>query len=131
MPAPSPGDEIVFKVDGLPPYKDEHFSIRNPRHKIHSRFAALRNKAINAMARRARYGEAVLLNFEMHAPEYESGRNLLDYVSGIMDTLDGSHGRNFTYLPICYEDDCQVAGGKQLFVIDNTTWYEIRIVFLG
>lgn len=130
-PAPSSGDEVAFKVEGLPPYKDEHFSIRNPRHKIHSRFVALRERAIDAMAGRARYSEAVSLNFDMHAPGFELGRILIDYVSGIMDTLDGSHGKNFTYLPIVYEDDCQVAGGRQRFVRGEATWYEIKIVFLG
>ncbi|MEK6321214.1 MAG: hypothetical protein AABN33_05970 [Acidobacteriota bacterium] len=130
-PAPSAGDEVAFKLEGMPPYKDEHFSIRNPRHKIHGRFVALRKMAIDAMAGRARYSEAVSLNFDMHAPEFERGRSLLDYVSGIMDTLDGSHGVNFTYLPIVYEDDCQVAAGRQRFVKGEATWYEIKILFLG
>jgi hypothetical protein len=130
-PAPSAGDEIALRVEGLPPYKDEHFSIRNARHKIHSRFTDLRQAAIHAMAGRAPYRGAVRLDFLMHASEFERARSLVDYVGGIMDTLDGSHGTEFTYLPIVYEDDCQVAEGQSRLVEHETPWYEVRVVFLG
>ena len=30
------------------------------------------------------------------------------YLSGVMDTIGGSHGPSFIYLPIVYLDDCQV-----------------------
>jgi len=42
------------------------------------------------------------------APGFEKGKGLVDYVGGIEDTLDGSHGFTFTYLPIVFQDDCQV-----------------------
>lgn len=35
-----------------------------------------------------------------------------------MDTLDGSHGEHFTYLPICFQDDCQVKS-VQCQVVDS------------
>ena len=66
----------------------------------------------------------------MHAPAFEKNKALLDYVGGVMDTLDGSHGVEFTYLPIVYEDDCQVAAGMSRFVEDESIWYEVSIVFL-
>lgn len=36
------------------------------------------------------------------------GSSMVDYVGGVIDTLDGSSGTTFTYLPIVFEDDCQV-----------------------
>ena len=47
-----------------------------------------------------------------------------------MDSLDGSHGVKFTYLPIVYEDDCQVAAGHNRFIKDESVWYEVTITFL-
>lgn len=35
-------------------------------------------------------------------------KTLTDYVSGIEDTVDGSHGEQFTYLPIVFQDDAQI-----------------------
>jgi hypothetical protein len=70
-PAPDAGDIIIFRIEGLPPYKDEHFSIRHPRHKIYHRFTALRQGAIEAMAGRAPYRGAVHLDLVMHALDFE------------------------------------------------------------
>ena len=128
--APTAGDRIVLKIDGLPPYKDEHFSIRNLRHKIYSRFTALRAAAIDAMAGRAPFRGAVELDLIIHAPGFDKGQKLIDYGDGIQDTLDGSHGSEFTYLPIVYEDDCQVAAIKSQFVKDVVPYYELIITFL-
>ena len=130
-PGPKTGDTIRVAVDGLPPYKDEHFSIRNAKHRIHSRFVGLREAAIRAMDGRAPYRGAVQLDFVMHAHEFEPKRTLVDYVGGIMDTLDGSHGSSFTYLPIAYEDDCQVCTGTSRLVRGQTQHYEVRLTFLG
>jgi len=127
---PSAGETISLRVMGLPPYKDEHFSIRNTRHKIHSRFTALRQVAIEAMTGCAPYSGAVGLDFVMHARKFENNRSLIDYVGGIMDTLDGSHGIKFTYLPVVYEDDCQVADITSQFKLSNNAFYEITIRFL-
>jgi len=46
----------------------------------------------------------------LSGPRDLSRWTLVDYMGGIMDTLDGSSGRTFTYLPIVFEDDCQVVG---------------------
>ncbi|HWQ70025.1 MAG TPA: hypothetical protein VN494_08765 [Patescibacteria group bacterium] len=125
------GESVTIRVEGLPPYKDEHFSIRNGRHKIHDRFKALREAAIRAMNGRAPYRGPVKLDFDMHAPALESGKTFNDYTGGIMDTLDGSHGAEFTYLPIVYEDDCQVHAGSGTLVRAPNKFYELRITFVG
>lgn len=130
-PAPLAGESIEMKSDGYPPYKDIRFSIRNSRHKFHSRFIALRQAAIKAMAGRAPYRGAVRIDFVMHAPDFESNKGLVNYLGGIMDTLDGSHGTHFTYLPIAYEDDCQVATGNSEIMIDQNTRYEVKVIFLN
>jgi len=129
-PAPSADETISIRLDGLPPYKDEHFSIRNTRHKIHSRFTALRSAAIEAMAGRAPYRGPIGLDLDMYAPEFEKSRSLTDYMGGVMDTLDGSHGVEFTYLPVVYEDDCQVATGRNQFQPSENVFYELTIHFL-
>lgn len=129
-PPPKPGDTLYMAIEGLPPYKDTHASIRNPRHKIHVRFAALRRSAIAAMAGRARYPGAIRLDFEMRALGFEANRSLVDYTGGIMDTLDGSHGLSFTYLPIVYEDDCQVCSGMSQLVRDESESYTLCVTFL-
>ena len=129
-PPPSAGETISLRVDGLPPYKDEHFSIRNTRHKINSRFIALRQVAMQAMSGRAPYRGAVGLDCVIHAPEFEKNRTATDYFSGIMDTLDGSHGRVFTYLPVVYEDDCQVVSWMNRSHPSASEFYELTIRFL-
>ena len=129
--APRSGETISLRLDGLPPYKDLHFSIRNVRHKANDRFIALRRAAIQAMDGRAAYRGAVGLDFHMHAPGFEQNRALLDYVAGVMDTLDGSHGAEFTYLPVVYEDDCQVADGSSKLTKSEDQFYELSITFLG
>jgi len=129
--APSAGESLTCRVNGLPPYKDEHFSIRNVRHKIHDRFKALRDAAIRSMDGRAPYRGPVRLDFDMHAPGFEAGTALIDYTGGIEDILDGSHGVEFTYLPIVYEDDCQVCAGRSRLIRDPSEFYELRITFLG
>jgi hypothetical protein len=122
---------VSIRLDGLPPYKDKRFSIRNTRHKIHSRFAALRQAAIKAMAGRAPYRGAIGLDLDMHAMKFEKRRSLTDYVGGVMDTLDGSHGVEFTYLPVVYEDDGQVASARSAFHASGGSFYELTIHFLG
>jgi len=48
----------------------------------------------------------------------------------IGDTLDGSSGDQFTYLPIVFEDDCQVASVKSVFQKSEDTWYALEISFM-
>ena len=129
--APAAGDTLSLRLNGLPPYKDKHFSIRNTRHKIHSRFAALRSATIEAMAGRAPYRGAVGVDLDMHAPAFEKNRSLTDYMGGVMDTLDGSHGVEFTYLPVVYEDDCQVATGRNRLHHSEEVFYTLTIHFLS
>ena len=130
-PPPRAGDSILLHVEGLPPFKDWHFSVRNPRHRIHSRFMVLRQAALKAMGARAPYRGPIRLDFVMNAPEFEPKKKLLDYADGIQDTLDGSHGTQFTYLPIVYEDDCQVCVGENIFRQSTEIFYEIRIQFMS
>jgi len=47
-----------------------------------------------------------------------------------MDTLDGSSGVHFTYLPIVYEDDCQVSDGRTKFIRAESPRYELKVTFL-
>jgi hypothetical protein len=48
-----------------------------------------------------------------------------------MDTLDGSHGPSFTYLPIVYQDDCQVAESSCRYVFAPSASYDLEIAFLS
>jgi len=111
-PPPSPGEQITLECEGLPPEKYPGRSLRNPSNPRYDRFQRLRREAIVAMAGRAWYRGPVLLDIEIWVTQLEANRTLLDYVGGILDTLDGGHGMHFTYLPVVYEDDCQVATGK-------------------
>ena len=129
-PAPKQGEKLVIQVDGYPPYKDEHFSMRNPRHPNYKTFVRLREAAITAMKGRAWYFGPIETNVILSAPSFERGKVLLDYAAGIEDTLDGSSGCEFTYLPIVFEDDCQVAVGHAKFVKTKKIHYKIEIQFL-
>ncbi len=40
---------------------------------------------------------------------YKGDKKLTDYVSGISDTIYGSHGFTFHWAPIVILDDCQIA----------------------
>jgi len=129
-PAPKQGETIVIEVEGYPPYKDEHFSMRNLRHRNYPAFLKLRKAAIRAMAGRAWCFGPVAMNLRLYAPEFEKNKILLDYAAGIEDTLDGSSGCEFTYLPIVFEDDCQVASGRSKFIKADVPRYRVEIVFL-
>ncbi len=54
---------------------------------------------------------------------------LNDYLGGIMDTLDGSSGYTFTYLPIAFEDDAQVTDCTMNWERASGTGYSLKIVF--
>jgi hypothetical protein len=128
--SPSAGETLLIEVSGYPPYKDEHFSMRNPRHLNYKAFVRLRNTAIITMKGRAWYFGPIEMNVTLLAPSFEKGKVLIDYVAGIQDTLDGSSGREFTYLPIVFEDDCQVKVGHAEFVKAKKIHYKIKIKFL-
>jgi hypothetical protein len=128
---PRAGETIELLLDGWPPWKDEHFSIRNRRHKIHGRFVALRRRAAEAMKGRAWYAGAVGLDLEVHGPAASRGQSLNDYLGGVIDSLDGSHGQTFTFLPVCYQDDGQVAVARSRFVEAARPRYKVTVRFLG
>ena len=67
------------------------------------------------------------MDFIFYAPQLEEKKELLDYVAGIEDTLDGSSGCDFTYLPVIFEDDCQICAGHNRFVKGNEVKYYLRI----
>ena len=46
-----------------------------------------------------------------------------------MDTLDGSHGVEFTHLPVVYEDDLQIASVNYRFRTSEHAHYELVIQF--
>ena len=96
-PAPAKGERLVIEVAGLPPYKEIRRSIRNTTHPRYDSFVALRTAAAQAMAGRAWYFEAIGLDLTLYAPRLHDGCSVSDYLSGIMDTLDGSSGPTFTY----------------------------------
>ena len=64
---------------------------------------------------------AISIKLILYAPSFEKGKSLVDYSGGIYDTLDGSSGSTFTYLPIAYNDDCQIS---------NEIKYKLEIEFL-
>lgn len=125
-PPPNPGDVIEFEVDGYPPYKDESFSIRNIKHKDHSRFRRLREAGIAAMNGRAWSHLPIRMDFALYASGFEKKKTLLDYAAGIEDTLDGSSGYTFTYLPVVFEDDCQICDGRSQLILSDNTKYLLR-----
>ncbi|QDT86392.1 RusA family crossover junction endodeoxyribonuclease [Gimesia chilikensis] len=130
LPAPIAGTSIDFGVVDYPPIKDTSFSIRNPKHKNYMRFVNLRLAAIDAMGGHAWSHGPVKLDLEVYAPSLEPERSLLDYLGGVLDTLDGSHGSHFHYLPAVYNDDCQVCDCNTSFHISEKIGYEVKITFL-
>ena len=125
-PPPKAGDVIVLEVSGYPPYKDGLFSIRNPKHKDYSRFTKLRTAGIIAMNGRAWSFAPIWMDLTLYAPEFEKNKSLLDYEAGIEDTLDGSSGFTFTYLPIVFEDDCQIYKASSRLIKSTEIRYSLR-----
>ncbi len=82
------------------------------------------------MHRRAWYEGPVQLELTLYGPTPVTINDLNAYVGGVMDTLDGSHGPTFTYLPVVFQDDCQVTAIKSHWVESRDTRYEVKIVFL-
>ena len=130
LPHPRPGEVIEITGDGYPPKKDLSFSIRNVRHGKYQAFLDLRRKAIEAMDGRAWYDGPVDLAFTLYGPSFTPYYEVIRYAGGVMDTLDGSHGPTFTYLPVVYQDDCQVVSASGRYVESSETRYKIKITFL-
>jgi hypothetical protein len=127
-PPPKAGERLHLELAGRPPTKTISRSMRNPSSTQRARFMALRLAAIEAMAGRKWFEEAVELRLVYRAPQPGAG---LAYMSGIMDTIGGSHGPSFIYLPIVYLDDCQVVISRFSAEIASTENYELDVTFLG
>ena len=129
--APQRGESITIKVEGLPPFKQIRQSLRNCNNPRYSAFTALRSAGIAAMAGRCWYFGAIQLSLCIFGPRPSQGPSLGDYVGGVFDTLDGSSGRTFTYLPVAYQDDCQVTRSESSWIEqDGEHYYEVSIKFL-
>ena len=128
-PQPRPHSKIKTRISGYPPYKDVHFSIRNQKHRHNDRFVRLRHAITLKMKGRKWYDGPVEINLLVYGPHLEEGKDLIAYVGGVMDSLDGSHGLSFTYLPIAYQDDCQVYSGYNRFITSPNIFYELEIIF--
>ncbi len=128
--APRSGESIELKLQGWPPWKDVHFSIRNISHRDHGRFCELRKAAIRAMRGRAWYRGPIRLFLRVQGPSLEPHRSLNDYADGVCDTLGGGHGTTFTYLPLVYEDDCQVCSIEARFLEAEQPSFTVCIEFL-
>jgi hypothetical protein len=128
-PAPSRGESLLLEIRGLPPTKTIRQSIRNQGHPHYPSFLILRKAATLAMAGRAWYFGAIELDMTILGPTHFDRWGLNDYLGGIMDTLDGSSGRTFTYLPIVYQDDCQVCATASKWIEGPQNSYRLEILF--
>lgn len=129
-PPPKVGDHFTLSLPGLPPRKQKHRSCRNPKHPHYDRFVRLREAATEAMRGRQWFLGAVGLDLLMFGPERLHWLLANEYIGGIMDTLDGSHGTNFTYLPIVYQDDCQVTSISTNFHTASEPRYTLDVFFI-
>lgn len=127
--APKTGDVIRIEVEGPPPAKTIHQSIRNANHPMHESFVKLRRTAIAAMAGRAWVFGPVAVNLTLFGLS-KDGPSIVDFMGGVMDTLDGSSGPTFTYLPIVFEDDCQVVRSETRLQDYPTSKYVIDVTVL-
>jgi hypothetical protein len=71
----------------------------------------------------------VQIKLTVRSSQREDDYNLNDYLGGVMDTLDGSSGKTFTFLPIVYEDDCQVWSSDTTWEESPESSYLLRILF--
>ena len=120
---------MSFEVPGCPPRKDINKSIRNRDHPLYSTFILLRRAAIAAMSGRAWVSGPLELHLTIFGPERTAGPTLVDYLGGVMDSLDGSSGQTFTYLPIVSEDDCQVRKAEVQWAASAEDKYLVEVFF--
>jgi hypothetical protein len=128
-PAPMAGERVSLNLPGLPPVKDTRQSIRNRTHPLHDRFLALRQIATEAMAGRAWTFRPVELQLVIRSPEHSGAEMHNIFLGGVMDTLDGSSGYTFTFLPIVYEDDHQVTTVTTSWEQSEVENYSLVVVF--
>jgi hypothetical protein len=127
--APKAGEGFELTIERLPPRKNRSRSIRNTTHPFYDRFVRLRASAVRAMDGRAPYRGIVGLELTMFCKELHRWDVLNEFMGGVMDTLDGSHGPTFTYLPIVYEDDCQVSMGNVAIQPSREEYYILKVTF--
>jgi hypothetical protein len=72
----------------------------------------------------------VRLDLTLFAPALAPSMTVIDYMAGVFDTLDGSSGRHFTYLPVVYEDDCQCVMGHTTYRVSPRERYRLVVTFL-
>lgn len=83
------------------------------------------------MAGRCWYFGRIQLDLRIYGAYPPDGPCLNDYLGGVFDTLDGSSGSSFTYLPIVYEDDRQVFRSESSWIEhDGEHYYEVAVKFL-
>jgi hypothetical protein len=131
QPPPVAGERVELWVDGWPPWKNEHFSIRNARSPQYAAFTALRRAATEAMGGKAWYRGPVRMELEFWGPVVDRKRTIDWYGAGVADTLDGGHGETFTYLPIVFEDDCQIVQSIVRFHEAPIARYRLAFSFLS
>jgi hypothetical protein len=131
LPPPDPGDRIHLRLVGRSPAKTIGRSIRNPASLYRERFMGLRNAAIKAMAGRKWYEGPVQLELLYLSPQNGSVSGQPYYLSGVMDTIGGSHGPSFIYLPVVYLDDGQVVKSGIRREIASMESYVLTIDFLA
>jgi hypothetical protein len=129
LPAPKPGEVLSLNLSGMPPEKTTGRSMRNAASPQRVKFMLLRDAAIAAMGGRKWYEGAVAIELKYRAP---SPAPVLQqrFLDGVMDTLGGSHGPSFIYLPIVYLDDCQVAQATVMAEVGAVPVYEVHVEFL-
>lgn len=83
------------------------------------------------MAGRHWFADGVGLEMVIFSSERLHWTVLNEYLGGIMDTLGGGHGPSFTYLPIVYQDDCQVVSTCCRSDIAADPHYTLIVSFLS
>lgn len=131
LPPPNAGELLHLKIEGRPPEKTISRSMRNPNSSQRARFMALRGAAIEAMAGRKWYEGGVRVDFLHLSPEQGGVIGPHDYFGGILDTIGGSHGFTFIYLPIVYLDDSQAIKSTLRREVAPSERYEVEIEFLS
>lgn len=130
LPAPTTGEVITVELQGLPPKKNFHVSIRNRMHPLYSSFMALKHAATRVIAGRAWVFGKVDLELTLFTPVRFDRWTVLLFQGGIMDTLGGSSGRTFTFLPIVYQDDCQISDLKSEWVQSEDVRYVVKLTII-
>lgn len=82
------------------------------------------------MRGRSWYDGPIALKVVVYSDELDEGKRAYEYLSGVADSLDGSHGTCFTYLPIIYQDDCQMSTCIASQRDSRKPFYEVEVEFL-